>query len=196
MIKKLQSKKDQERKERKQQRWLGLGLIFIMFGSVFGVVVAFFSAQKANSPTQETYLGYNLNQGAGFYVLTRGNNNIYLNSNPNNINLLNYEINMSKMVAMFNGNSIYIDAKNTYLYQVLEQNLFTYANRIVPACIDELDCENNNLPIKTCEDNIIIIKESNENKIYEDNNCIYIEGKSEDITTLTDIFLLRVFGII
>lgn len=195
MIKKLQSRKEQEKKHKKQQRWLGIGLIFIMFGSVFGVVVAFFSTQDPNEPVQETYLGYDLNQGAGFYILTVGNNNIYLNTDPNNFNSLDYSINISKMVTMFVGNPLYIDSSDSYSYQTLEQNLFTYANRIVAACIDELDCSNDNLPIKTCEDNIIIVKESSENKIYEDNNCIYIEGNYEDVTALTDIFLLRVFGI-
>ena len=83
MIRKLQSKKEEERKNKKRQRWLGIILIFIMFGSVFGVVVSFFSSNSEEDKVIETFNGYILNQNAGFYILTVGNRNIYLSRNPN-----------------------------------------------------------------------------------------------------------------
>lgn len=195
MRRKLQAKHIEEKKNKRNQRWLGIALIFIMFGSVFGVVVAFFSSQDSIQNEQEIYMGYDLTSQGGFYVLTTGVKNIYLATNPNDLELVDYDINLSKIVVMYSDNPLYIDSSDSYSRQTLEQNLFGYPNRISEACVDELDCANENAPIKTCEDNIIITRVATENKIYEDNNCVYIEAAAQDIDAMTDAFLLKVFGI-
>jgi len=56
-------------------------------------------------------------------------------------------------------------------------------------------CYDKTLPTKDCNDNLIIVKNSTINKIYEKNNCVYIEGNQKDLLTLTDEFLLKIIGI-
>ena len=48
--------------------------------------------------------------------------------------------------------------------------------------------------VGTCENNSIIIKEG-ERGITQDNNCVFIEGKSEELLQLTDEFLFKLFEI-
>jgi len=70
------------------------------------------------------------------------------------------------------------------------------------ACLDEeadifnltSACETNS-PIKNCADNFIIIRESNETKIMQNENCVFIQGKKENLIKITDEFLFNVFGI-
>lgn len=52
------------------------------------------------------------------------------------------------------------------------------AMRIQEACIYGEYCSNKDLPIKTCEDNVIVFKNANSNitKITKSQNCVFIEG--------------------
>jgi hypothetical protein len=49
--------------------------------------------------------------------------------------------------------------------------------------------------VKTCQDNFIIIRESNVSSISQDSGCAYISGPSENMTQLADGFLLKVIGV-
>ena len=62
------------------------------------------------------------------------------------------------------------------------------------ACLDSAKCPEN-LPIKTCEDNFIIIEEKNKTAITQENKCIFIQGAKENLTKITDEFLFKVIGI-
>ena len=64
------------------------------------------------------------------------------------------------------------------------------------ACPEDVICESGeDLPVKTCSDNFIIIKESNTSSIRQENNCVFIEGQKEELTALADQFLFKTFGI-
>jgi len=73
-------------------------------------------------------------------------------------------------------------------------NMAQIAERVTPACLSGTTCEEN-VPIKTCNDNFIIIKEASVNTVRQDSNCVYIEGKKEDLVKLTDEFLFKIMGI-
>jgi hypothetical protein len=73
-------------------------------------------------------------------------------------------------------------------------NMAWIAERVTPACLSGTKCAEN-VPIKTCNDNLIIIQESEINTVRQENNCVYIEGKKEDLVKLTDEFLFRILGI-
>jgi hypothetical protein len=57
-----------------------------------------------------------------------------------------------------------------------------------------MDCEET-LPIKTCEDNFIIIKENNFTNIIQEDNCVFIQGPSENLTMVSDEFLFHILGV-
>ena len=48
---------------------------------------------------------------------------------------------------------------------------------------------------ENCAQNTIIIKENQENKITQKDNCVYIEGKKEDLVKTTDEFLFKLLKI-
>ena len=64
-----------------------------------------------------------------------------------------------------------------------------FVSRIQEACYGP--CEED-LPEKSCEDNLIVVKESEESKIYQEENCIFIEGGTGAI----DAFFYRLFEFI
>ena len=79
----------------------------------------------------------------------------------------------------------------------ISRNLNQFVLRMQNACLDEEDCEAD-MPVKNCsEDNIIIIQEpeDSENKIYEQEKCVFIVADFENQTKYTDVFLFKILGI-
>ena len=75
--------------------------------------------------------------------------------------------------------------------QMAVVNLQNYYLRYQEACINSQNCSSE-LPVKTCNDNVIIYQMSNETKVWQNNRCVYISG---DFIKGTDAFLYRLFGV-
>ena len=69
----------------------------------------------------------------------------------------------------------------------ITNNLGRYASRIQEACYGE--CERD-FPEKDCSENLIVFKEMEERKIYQEEKCIFIEG---DLLSV-DAFLYKIMG--
>lgn len=191
-MRKLTSKEEEKRKEKRNRTVLGIILVFVMFGSVFGIVVGSFGS----SSTQEKiiYKGQEFKLLNNYYVFEIGDYSFYFLSDPRNFLEIESEVEVSRVLTSFTGKVLYLDSIDPYSSQDISQNLYPYVERIHPACLNESTCLDSSLPIKDCTNNFIIIKESEVNKIYEEENCIFIEGKREDLIKLTDELLLRLIG--
>jgi hypothetical protein len=66
-----------------------------------------------------------------------------------------------------------------------------FASRVQRACPENFICEED-IPIKTCENNFILIQISNESKIVQENNCVKIFGSEENILKNVDEFLYNI----
>src|SRR3989344_1756426 len=69
----------------------------------------------------------------------------------------------------------------------IASTLGIYSQRIQLVCYGS--CEQD-LPEKDCSEEIIVFKDSQENKVYQEENCIFIEG---DIKAV-DAFLYKILG--
>lgn len=81
--------------------------------------------------------------------------------------------------------------------QEIAKNLANIVLRMQDACLHDYEemCEED-APIKNCsEDNIIIIKENEETKISQEDNCIFIEAPYIEQTRAADAFLFKVLGV-
>ena len=74
------------------------------------------------------------------------------------------------------------------------RNLTGIVERTQAACIEEKECPED-WPIKDCSNNFIIIKESNESKIIQQDKCVFIYGESENLTQIADGFLFKIMEI-
>ena len=191
MRKKLISKEMQKRKEKRNQYILVGVMVIILFGSVFGIIVG---TNTGSSAKKLTYEGHTLNTNGYFYNMTVNNKVIYVSNNPNNLSI-NYTIEAMPTASSFAGLPLYIDAGASTPSQEIYENMYGYAQRIQSACLANSTCNDPTLPIKNCEENMIIIKESTQNKIYTQGKCTFIEGTTKDLNKLTDIFILKLFGL-
>lgn len=101
---------------------------------------------------------------------------------------------VSSTINDYQGKPLYISSESDEAELEIYINIGNIALRIQKACTEEEECSGD-FPVKTCTDNFIIIRESNISNIMQQDNCVFIEGDSEDLTKLTDQFLFKILGI-
>ena len=185
-MRKITSKQD---KEKRKQMVVGIVLIFVMFGSVFGVIVG--SLGQKDSEQKVNYNGFEFIWQNDFWFTSQGNLNFVFKYNPKQVDRIESEL---KGVEDYYGKPLYIFAEDREAEAEVYRNLDQIVQRIQPACLWDEACEEN-WPVKTCEDNFIIIKENDIAKINQSQNCVFIQGRQENLTKMTDEFLFKMLGI-
>ena len=196
-MKKMTLKKDKEKKQKLNQFIIGGVLIFVMFGSVFGIIVNSFGDEK-NEVKKVNYNGFEFVNQNNFWFLELENFQFVFKNNPKQIEL-NESVNISSEINPLNSyleKPLYVSSENNDAKWEIYRNLDPRANQIVQriqdACLE--DCEGN-LPVKTCENNFMIIKENNNSRIIQEDNCVFIEGKKENLIKLVDKYLFKMLGV-
>jgi hypothetical protein len=186
----LESKQDIEKRQRKNQWIIGGILIIVMLGSTFGY--AFYQLGNDNqSAGKIEYNGYTFLDQNGFWTTTIGTSQFAFRHNPDQVERIPAQVHY---LNSYSGVPLYISSEDYVSSGEIYNNLGKIVQRFQGACLSETNCSQD-LPIKDCSNNFIIIKIANESKIYQDQNCVFIEGKQENITQVTDEFLFWITGI-
>lgn len=177
------SKHKEEKKAKRNQIILGIFLIFIMFFSVAEYSFLANDDQNTNQGNADVQkINYNGNEFSfqnGFWVLNKDGNSFVFKYNPNQVDKISG--NFGTLEDYIN-KTIYINSEDLISESEIRVNLAQFS-RI------------ENSQNKSCDDKHITIKESAENKISQDKNCIFIEGKKESMARLTDEFLFKILGV-
>jgi hypothetical protein len=189
-MRKLKSKQEIEKKQKKNQIILGILLIVVMFGSVFGVIVGSFGEKNSSSNIQ--YKGYEFKNQNNYWYTQIGNLEFLFKYFPDEKEN-NIKTEMDSL-AKYSGQQLYIYSENYESEIEIYRNIYPIVQRMQYACLNKEKC-NGDYPIKTCEDNFIIIQESLVNEIYQEENCVFIQGEKEKLPELTDEFLFNIIGI-
>ena len=198
-MKKIDTQYEKDKKRRTNQFIVGGILIFIMLFSILGYA---FQGSDDSNAKKIIYNNFEFIQQENYWVLNNyGENNLKFTfkNNPKEIE------GISSNVNDFNNylnKPLYIYSEKSEAEIEIYNNLNSISQRIQHACLDkeenllgELKCEDN-LPIKNCEDNFIVIKESNNSKIIQKVNCVFIQVAQENLTKITDEFLFKTLKII
>lgn len=191
MRKKLVSKEAEKKKQKRNQYILVGVMVVIMMGSIFGLIAG---TTTQNSNSNIKYKGHTLQTNGYFYNMTIGAKTFYFSNNPNDLKI-NYKIDSMPTPSQLANQPLYLDAVASTPSQEIYQNFYGFSQRIQAACFEGSNCTDNALPVKNCTENMIIIKQSSENRIYTQDKCTFIEGTSQDLNKLTDIFILKLFGL-
>ncbi len=187
-MRKITSKRKEEKKKKRNQLIVGLALVLILFASIFG-----YSFSRSNSEENKiTYNGYEFIEKNGFWIVEIENSEFSFRYNPNEIETIDSEL---KSINNYYDKPLYISSDDIESSSEIYRNLESIIQRMQLACLDGEVCEDEELPVKTCEDNFITIKEADATEIVQDNNCVFIRGKLEDLAKITDGFLLKIIGI-
>lgn len=125
--------------------------------------------------------------GSQWAVIWAGNQHVFSSSPEMAFN--NTTLDFIPDINKYAGKPLYIDAESDVVANEIASNLGIYSERPNRACY--LSCEDSDLPEKNCTYNLIIYKPGDENKITQEDGCIFING---DIKAV-DAFLYREIGI-
>jgi hypothetical protein len=190
-IRKLVSKAEEKKKRQRNQFLVGGVMILVMFSSIIGYSL---SGLGNTSSTSIKYNGLKFVYTSNYWDVNIGNFKFSFSYNPNQVVKLNSSFNL---LDNYSGKPLYIYSKNSGAEAEIYKNLFnqnSIAQRVQYACPAGEIC-NENIPSKTCDDNFIIIKEGENSSIRQEKNCVFIEGKAEELVKLSDSFLFKITGI-
>ena len=187
-MRRLISKEKQKKQERIKQLVVGSVLIVIMFASVLGY--AFQGGGETDSNIE--YNGFVFVSQDNFWVLE---DTFMFKYNPlETEEFATY--NFLNLLVDYQSKPLYFYSENKEAEAEIYKNIYTSVQRIQYACLEDepgLICEGA-WPIKTCEDNFILIQEG-EFKIEQRKNCLFISGAKEDLTKISDEVLFKIIGV-
>ncbi len=190
-MRKLISKKDSEKKAKKMQLIGGSVLMLVMLLSTIGYSL---NVREKTNIEKIVYQDKTFVKENGFWNLQIEDFKFSFLYSPKEVPVFDSEIDY---LNQYDNVPVYVYSDNPDAITELTRNL-VYNNKIVqriqPACLDEESC-NGEYPIKTCEDRFIIIREANSSSLKQDNKCIFISGKAENLIKLSDSFLLKIIGL-
>ena len=192
-MRKIISKKQGEKEKKRNQIVVGVILIAVMFFSVLGYSL---NGAEKNGAIQIDYHGFKFTQdtSTNLWDISKGDFNFSFEYNPFEVGVVNTTLNS---LNDYNGKPLYISSGNSEAAMEIYRNLF-YQNQVVQrvqeACLNGEKCSGD-FPVKTCDDNFIIIQESNSPEIKQQGNCVFIKGTAENLSKMSDSFLLKIIGI-
>lgn len=189
-MRRIISKHKEEKKRKRNLLIIGIILIFVMFGSVFGIIVGSFGQSREKELSME-YNGYEFFSQNGLWYTSAGNLNFAFTYHPTET--IDVQTNLNPL-NNYQNNPLYIYSEDPNAEIEIYRNFQQIVERIQSACFSNEKCEGD-YPIKTCSDNFIIIEISEKSEIIQSGNCIYIKGSKEKLLELTDEFLFKVIGI-
>ena len=191
-MRRIISKGEEKRTRIRNQVIVGTVLIFVMVASILGFSLQGFSGlgntdTRGDSSNNIEYNGFEFVNQNGLWVL----GNFIFRYIPQQVEDIGF---VSNDINSYQGKPLYIYSESEEAELEIFINLGNIALRTQKACIGGEDCPGD-FPIKTCENNFIIIIEKNISNIKQRDNCIFIEGPTENLTKLTDQFLFKILGI-
>lgn len=190
MIRKIISKEELEKKRRRNHFIVGFILIGVM---IFGTLGYAFEGRKdeKNDPSKINYNGLDFVKQNDFWVTKIGESEFIFKYNPEQINQTGEKFDS---LSKYSQKPLYIYSENEMASFEVVRNIQPFVQRVQKACPEGKNCDEN-VPAKTCENNFIIIGESETKKMEQKENCVFIEGKKEELTRLADEFLFKILGI-
>lgn len=174
-MRKIESAKEAEDKKKNRGRYFAIVMLVILLGSTAGYAFLSNPAEKA-AKGQEALLAEEGVKIGGSYIK--------LMSTKNETKDIDVEV--SATLGDYSGKKVYVSADNQGVLYELGATIGQYASSMQEACYG--NCTQN-LPEKTCSDLLIVWKQSQENRVYQKDNCVFIEGD----TRAVDALIYRIF---
>jgi len=180
-MRKIGTQHEIEEKRRRNTIVISSALLVILFGSIVGY--GFLS----NPGSEDSGSEGDIQNVGDYWIVNVGEQRFYFLSSPEEARIVPYyaQANINDYV----GSPLYIASENEGIAHEIASSLGRFAERVQPACYGK--CEGN-LPEKDCSENLIVWKEAEISTIYQEGNCVFIEG---DMVAV-DAFLYRILGII
>ena len=178
-MQRIKTAEEVEKKQRLVKLVAGSVLIFLMVFSTAGFALNGIGGNGDETEKEEIYFNGN------YWIYQFGEQQFYFNNKLEDASKVS--VSMSAKLTDFSQQILYIDSENVEAFSGITNNLGRYSSRIQEACYE--NCERD-VPEKDCSENLIVFREMEERKIYQEEKCIFIEG---DLLSV-DAFLYKIMG--
>ena len=177
----------------KNKGFWGLIIVVIMIGSVIS-----FSAYYSDNNSNQNQIEYNVykfvNRGNGWETVFNGQvaSFFYSPQEVQDITVNNINLNTNEVYFVIESKDI-----NEYSYEINRIKSFLTLKGInsYVGCLDKENC--GDYPLVNCLDNkVIIFRTSEKNLIYNEEECVIIEGQTTDYMLVVDRFIYYLYGVI
>jgi len=191
------TKEEIEKKETKNKLVIGIVLVIIMVLSTLGYAIL--SSEKEISREKLEYNGIKFTQTEGGYWQFQAQGISFLTQYaPKDTENISSAIFIGP--GNYAGKTLYFIGEEAPSKSEIILNFNgRLVSRVQPGSVclkaNEDKC-NNDTPVKDCStDNIIIIEESNETKITQDENCVTIAAPYQEQARAADAFIFKILGV-
>jgi hypothetical protein len=185
-MRRIQTPEEIEKKRKRNSLLMGIFMLGILVLSTAGF--AFFLNPDALSNGNDNTADVPTSGSVGNrWTETISGQQLYFTNSPNDVEDIPVDITL--FLHSYSGLPLFLNSENAAINTEIATTLGRFASRVQEACYGE--CDNPDLPEKNCNENLIIWKDSIENKVYQEENCVFIEG---DIGAV-DAFLFKILGV-
>ena len=178
-MRKLENNADKERRERRKKQIVMvilLGLL-VMSSAGFAFSLAFGNGNAGGDSSGQTG-DINSNDGGG--------GSGFLKYSYDDVKNISVEPSISS--GLIQGKLVYLAGEDNEAIAELETGISGYAGRIQRACYGSCTQD---LPEKNCSDTLIVIRNSETQKVTRNESCIFIDGNSQAV----DAFIYSLSGL-
>jgi hypothetical protein len=172
-MRKIGTEKEIERKKKRNTIIISIFMLGVLIVGTVGYGLVYNQGNSDNG--QQNTVADN--------AVSIGNQLFYLSHSRTEV--AEIPVTISKNIESYSNLPLYISSSNQGVIIELASTIGRYSWRVQEACFGS--CEQD-LPEKTCTDNLIIWEESEFNNVYQEQNCIFIEGD----TRAVDAFIYNI----
>lgn len=186
LIRRIQTQAEIDKNKRNKQIIIGVVLIGLLVVAPLGYSLFSRDNEKDGSKVNENGVDFLRQNGVWFAEIDGG---VFRFQNlPSEV--ADVDVDVLINLGQYSGQPLYFVNPNEGVSEILG-NIGNYVLRYQEACLENSTCEGD-LPVKSCDSNLIIFVEGNETSVYQDGSCVYIVG---DSLRATDAFLYKVLQV-
>ena len=176
--------KSQDQLNKEKARNVRIMSFFMLIILIFGTIGFGFSGLGGGDNSGDG--NSQQNSFDGNKTLKINGEDIMLQNSLNDVKGINMVL--FKTINDYANKPVYIDSENQDVFLEIQKSLGKFALSVQEACYE--NCDENKVK-KDCSENLVVWKESPENLIYQQDNCVFIEGDLKAV----DAFIYKSFGL-
>ncbi len=174
-VRPLETHEEKERKERTRKMIGGIVLIGIMVLSSIGFAFFLGGGILSGSGQAEQGVDDEIYYNGQYWVVQKEGAKAFLSVHPDELMNSPVGVSIEKRAHDYRGASVFIDSESREMTGLISANLAQYASSIKEACYGKCTRD---LPEKTCDENMIIWRASENERVFQEGNCVFIEGST------------------
>src|SRR3989344_2490988 len=169
-MRKIETKEATEKRQTRNKVIIAVIFIGLMVLSTAGF--ALFSGNGITKKSSKTYndVEFKTNDN-GYWEFKIQGQSFQTSFTPEETESINAD---AISISELSGKPIYFVNSDPASANEILYNIGRYATRYQDVCLKDLNCTNSDNIVKTCDDNLIVFKESDEDSVKRDNNCLFI----------------------